>query len=54
MAKLKLLSQPTATVKELLYAYRVSLTGIQVLQTGTIEAHLGQLTARDLCLVWPS
>jgi len=44
--QLKLLSQPTATVKELLYAYRVMLTGIHVLQTGTIEANLGQLAAR--------
>jgi hypothetical protein len=41
--QLKLLAQPTATVKELLYAYRVLLTGIHVLQTGAIEAHLGQL-----------
>jgi predicted nucleotidyltransferase len=41
--QLKLLAQPTATVKELLYAYRVLLTGIHVLRTGAIEAHLGQL-----------
>jgi hypothetical protein len=44
--QMKLLAQPTATVKELLYAYRVLLTGIHVLRTGTIEAHLGQLAAR--------
>lgn len=41
--QLKLLAQPAATLKELLYAYRVLLTGIHVLRTGTIEAHLGQL-----------
>ncbi len=41
--QLKLLAQPQATLKELLYSYRVLLTGIYVLQTGTIEAHLGQL-----------
>lgn len=45
-AQIKLLSQPTATVKDLLYAYRVLLTGIHVLRTGEIEAHLGQLAAR--------
>ncbi len=44
--QLKLLAQPTATVKELLYAYRVLLTGIHVLRTGTIEAHLGHLIGR--------
>ena len=44
--QMKLLAQPAATVKELLYAYRVLLTGIHVLQTGSIEAHLGQLVAR--------
>jgi predicted nucleotidyltransferase len=41
--QMKLLAQPTATLKELLYAYRVLLTGIHVLRTGAIEAHLGQL-----------
>lgn len=44
--QMKLLTQSTATVKELLYAYRVLLTGIYVLRTGTIEAHLGQLIRR--------
>ena len=44
--QMKLLTQSTATVKELLYAYRVLLTGIHVLRTGEIEAHLGPLAAR--------
>jgi uncharacterized protein len=38
--QLKLLSRPAPTVKELLYAYRVLLTGIHVLRTGEIEANL--------------
>jgi predicted nucleotidyltransferase len=41
-----LLARPTATVKELLYAYRVLLTGIFVLETGEIEANLVILNAR--------
>jgi predicted nucleotidyltransferase len=41
--QLELLSKPEATVKELLYAYRVLLTGIHVLQTGEIEANLVRL-----------
>lgn len=36
----KLLARPGATVKELLYAYRVVLTGIKVLHSGQIEANL--------------
>ncbi len=36
----KLLLEPTATVKHLLYAYRVYLTGIHVLTSGEIEANL--------------
>ena len=43
-AQLKLLTKPTPTVKELLYAYRVLLTGIHVLQTGEVEANLRVLT----------
>jgi uncharacterized protein len=55
-----LLAKPTATVKELLYAYRVLLTGIYALETGEIEANLkilnehyrqpgiGELIARKL------
>jgi predicted nucleotidyltransferase len=39
----KLLAEPGATVKTLLYAYRVYLTGIRVLRTGTIEANLVEL-----------
>ncbi len=39
-----LLAKPTATVKELLYAYRVLLTGIYVLETGEIEANLRRLS----------
>ena len=41
--QLELLSKPEATVIELLYAYRVLLTGIHVLQTGEIEANLARL-----------
>ncbi len=41
--QLKLLAKPEATVKELLYAYRVLLTGIHVLRTGYIEANLVRL-----------
>ncbi len=39
----KLLLEPGATVKTLLYAYRVYLTGIYTLRTGTIEANLLEL-----------
>jgi predicted nucleotidyltransferase len=35
-----LLAKPSATVKELLYAYRVLLTGIYMLESGEIEANL--------------
>ncbi len=42
-SQLELLSKPEATIKELLYAYRVLLTGIHVLQTGEIEANLVRL-----------
>lgn len=38
-----LLAKPTTTVKELLYAYRVLLTGRYVLETGEIEANLRTL-----------
>lgn len=38
-----LLAKSTATVKELLYAYRVLLTGIYVLESGEIEANLRTL-----------
>lgn len=41
-----LLTKPTATVKELLYAYRVVLTGIFVLETGEIEPNLIALNIR--------
>jgi uncharacterized protein len=37
------LERPGATVKDLLYAYRVLLTGIRVLRTGRVEAHLPTL-----------
>jgi uncharacterized protein len=46
-AQLKLLTKPMLTVKELLYAYRVLLTGIYVLQTGEIEANLRVLTQHN-------
>jgi predicted nucleotidyltransferase len=39
----KLLADPGATVKTLLYTYRVYLTGIRALRTGTIEANLLEL-----------
>jgi uncharacterized protein len=38
--QLKLLAAPTATVKALLYAYRVLLTGRHVLRSGEVEADL--------------
>jgi uncharacterized protein len=41
----KLLGEPGATVKHLLYAYRVYMTGIRVLQGGGIETNLGTLNA---------
>ncbi len=41
--QLKLLSGPAPTVKELLYAYRVLLTGIHVLQTAAVQANLSVL-----------
>jgi uncharacterized protein len=41
----KLLAQQTTTLKDPLYAYRVRLTGIHVLQIGIVEACLGQLAA---------
>ncbi len=42
----KLLAGPAPTLKELLYAYRVLLTGIHVLRTAEVEANLRALTAR--------
>jgi uncharacterized protein len=39
----KLLAEPGATVKHLLYAYRVYLTGIHVLRSGEIECNLDVL-----------
>ncbi len=39
----KLLAKPNPSVKDLLYAYRVLLTGIHVLQTGEVEANLVKL-----------
>ena len=39
----RLLEKPEATVKILLYAYRVLLSGTHVLRTGAIEANLGTL-----------
>ena len=39
----KQLAKGEPTVKALLYAYRVALTGIHVLRTGRIEAHLPTL-----------
>ena len=42
-SKRKQLDKPSATVKDLLYLYRVYLTGIHVLTVGRIEAHLPTL-----------
>ena len=42
----KLLAAPDATVKHLLYAYRVYLTGIHALTSGEIQAHLPTLNER--------
>jgi len=39
----KMLLKPDATVKAMLYAYRVLLTGIHVLRAGVIEANLSHL-----------
>ena len=39
------LREPDPTVKHLLYAYRVYLAGIHVMQTGQIESNLAQLAA---------
>ena len=39
----ELLRRESPTVKALLYAYRAALTGIHVLRTGTILAHLPTL-----------
>jgi len=44
--QLELLAKPEATVKELLYAYRVLMTGIHVLKTGEVEANLVRLNER--------
>ena len=46
-AQLKLLAKPAPTVKELLYAYRVLLTGIHVLRAGDVEANLRVLVQHD-------
>lgn len=42
----KLLAGAASTLKDLLYAYRVLLTGIHVLRTGEVEANLQALTER--------
>ena len=44
--QLKLLETPDPSIKDLLYAYRVLLTGIHVLKTGEIEANLTKLNDR--------
>lgn len=45
--RLERLEQPDATVKHLLYAYRVFLSGLHVMRTGEIVAHLGTLLALE-------
>ncbi len=42
----KRLKAEKATVKDLLYAYRVALTGVYLLDTGEVEAHLPTLLKR--------
>lgn len=42
----RLLAGPHPTVKHLLYAYRVYLTGIHVLQEGRIECHIESLNEK--------
>lgn len=42
----KRLAEPEPTVKHLLYAYRVYLSGIHLMQTGVVEANLESLAAR--------
>lgn len=39
----KRLEEPGATVKHLLYAYRVYLSGIHLMRTGVVESNLAQL-----------
>lgn len=39
------LREPDPTVKHLLYAYRVLLSGIHLMRTGEVVAHLGSLNA---------
>jgi predicted nucleotidyltransferase len=38
--------EPVARAKPLLYAYRVALTGVHLLETGEVEAHLPTLNER--------
>ncbi len=40
------LAEPDPTVKHLLYAYRVLLTGIHLMQTGEVVAHIAALNER--------
>ncbi|MEM1034130.1 MAG: nucleotidyltransferase domain-containing protein [Myxococcota bacterium] len=40
------LAEPEPTVKHLLYAYRVLLTGIHMMETGEVVAHLPKLNER--------
>ncbi len=42
----KRLGEPQPTVKHLLYAYRVLLTGIHLMQTGEVVANIGALSQR--------
>ncbi len=44
--QLELLAKPEVTIKELLYTFRVLMTGIHVLQAGDIEANLIRLNER--------
>jgi uncharacterized protein len=41
--QLKQIAKPDATVKDLLYGYRVALSGIHFLRSGEIQAHLPSL-----------
>jgi predicted nucleotidyltransferase len=43
--QMKQIAQPEATIKDLLYGYRVALSGIHLMRSGEVEAHLPTLLA---------
>lgn len=46
----KRLAEPEPTVKHLLYAHRVLLTGIHLMQTGEVVANLSDVDLRGVCI----